>query len=126
MHKSLIRIRERRLAQFIPWGPASLQVALAKKSPYVQTSHRVSGLMLANNTSIASLFKRTCDQYDRLRKRNAFLDQYRKEAMFADSLDEFDNSREVVQNLISEYEASESADYIKWVRISFSNEADPG
>jgi len=51
----LLRIRERRLAQFIPWGPASIQVALTKKSPYVQTSHRVSGLMLANHTSIASV-----------------------------------------------------------------------
>jgi tubulin gamma len=55
VHKSLLRIRERRLAQFIPWGPASIQVALTKKSPYIQTSHRVSGLMLANHTSIASV-----------------------------------------------------------------------
>jgi hypothetical protein len=27
-------------------------VALSKKSPYVETPHKVSGLMLANNTSI--------------------------------------------------------------------------
>lgn len=53
VHKSLQRIRERKLAQFIPWGPASIQVALSRKSPYVQTSHRVSGLMLANHTSIS-------------------------------------------------------------------------
>lgn len=51
----MLRIRERRLAQFIPWGPASIQVALSKKSPYVQTPHRVSGLMLANHTSITSV-----------------------------------------------------------------------
>jgi tubulin gamma len=55
VHKSLLRIRERRLANFIPWGPASIQVALSKKSPYVSSSHRVSGLMLANHTSIASV-----------------------------------------------------------------------
>ena len=30
-------------------------MALSKKSPYVQTSNRVSGLMLANNTSIRVL-----------------------------------------------------------------------
>ncbi len=29
VHKSLQRIRERKLANFIPWGPASIQVALA-------------------------------------------------------------------------------------------------
>jgi tubulin gamma len=93
VHKSLLRIRERRLAQFIPWGPASMQVALSRKSPYVQSSHRVSGLMLANHTSIATLFKRMCDQYDRLRKRNAFLEQYKRQAMFMDGLEEFDDSR---------------------------------
>jgi tubulin gamma len=52
VHKSLLRIRERQLATFIPWGAASIQVALAKKSPYVQSSHRVSGLMIANHTGI--------------------------------------------------------------------------
>lgn len=55
VHKSLLRIRERHLANFIPWGPASIQVALTKRSPYVTTPHRVSGLMLANHTSIASV-----------------------------------------------------------------------
>ena len=55
VHKSLLRIREKKLVTFIPWGPASIQVALTKKSPYVTTGHRVSGLMLANNTSIASV-----------------------------------------------------------------------
>ena len=55
VHKSLLRIRERRLATFIPWGPASIQVALTKRSPYVPMSHRVSGLMLANHTSIATV-----------------------------------------------------------------------
>lgn len=35
------------------------------------------------------------DQYDRLRKRNAFLEQYKKEDMFADGLEEFDDSRSV-------------------------------
>ena len=55
VHKSLLRIRERRLATFIPWGPASIQVALTKKSPYIPMNHRVSGLMLANHTSIATV-----------------------------------------------------------------------
>ncbi|KAK9480157.1 Tubulin/FtsZ, GTPase domain-containing protein [Lipomyces japonicus] len=112
VHKSLLRIRERGLASFIPWGPASIQVALTKKSPYLQSSNRVSGLMLANHTSVASLFKRILDQYDRLRKRNAFLEPYRKEPMFADSLEEFDDAREVVSGLIAEYKAAETAEYL--------------
>jgi len=49
--------------------------------------------MIANHTSMAQLFGRTISQYDKLRKRNAFLDQYRKEPMFAENLDEFDSAR---------------------------------
>lgn len=60
VHKSLQRIRERKLAQFIPWGPTSIQVALSKSSPYVQSNHRVSGLMLANHTSISSVWQHLC------------------------------------------------------------------
>jgi hypothetical protein len=165
VHKSLQRIRERRLASFIPWGPASIQVALSRRSPYVKTAHRVSGLMLANHTSIHTLFARALSQFDRLKNRNAFIEQYRQTSIFSDGLDEFDDARcgptpqirsrvrvrvrvrvraaasspklrahiarglsrslaprrslrtlrrEVVQSLIDEYKASESADYINW------------
>lgn len=93
VHKALQRIRERKLVDFIPWGPASIQVALSRKSPYVESANKVSGLMIANHTSMAQLFGRTVSQYDKLRKRNAFLDQYRREPMFQDGLEEFDSSR---------------------------------
>ncbi|CAM9417875.1 unnamed protein product [Laminaria digitata] len=114
VHKALQRIRERKLVSFIPWGPASIQVALSRKSPYVETAHKVSGLMLANHTCMSQLFARSLQQFDRIRKRNAFVDNYRKEPMFADNLDEFEDSREVVASLIEEYKACESADYINW------------
>ncbi|KAF1962142.1 tubulin-domain-containing protein [Byssothecium circinans] len=112
VHKSLLRIRERRLATFIPWGPASIQVALTRKSPYVTSSHRVSGLMLANHTGIATLFKRIVVQYSALRKRNAFLESYKREQPFRDGLGEFDEAKEVVQNLIDEYQEAEDLDYL--------------
>ncbi|TXT13497.1 hypothetical protein VHUM_00864 [Vanrija humicola] len=109
VHKSLLRIRERQLANFIPWGPASIQVALTKRKT---TQNRVSGIMMANHTSMASVFKRMIDQYDRLRKRNAFLEQYKKEDSF--TLDEFDDSRRVVAELADEYLACESEGYINY------------
>ena len=112
VHKSLQRIRERKLASFIEWGPASIQVALSRKSPYVQTAHRVSGLMLANNTSIRHLFTRCLTQYDKLMRRRAFLDNYEQHAMFKNDLAEFDDARECVEGLAEEYKACESADYI--------------
>ena len=76
--------------------------------------------MLANHTSVASvraptclalsllpasltlgvscplqLFKRMIDQFDRLKRRNAFVEQYKKEKIFQDSLEEFDDARSV-------------------------------
>lgn len=35
------------------------------------------------------------DQFDRLRRRNAFLEQYKKEKMFENGLEEFDDARYV-------------------------------
>lgn len=112
VHKSLLRIRERDMARFIPWGPASIQVALTRKSPYVPTSHRVSGLMLANHTSIAASFRRIVSLYEKLRSRNAFLEQYKREAPFAEGFGEFDEAKACVLDLIAEYEAAERADYL--------------
>jgi tubulin gamma len=51
-------------------------------------------------------------QYDGMRKRNAFMEGYKKTAPFADNLNEFDEAREVVTDLIAEYEAAEDADYL--------------
>ena len=64
----------------VAWGfkmVRTLQVALSKKSPYAQSAHRVSGLMLANHTSIRHLFNHCLSQYDKLMKRKAFLDNYK-------------------------------------------------
>ena len=61
---------------------SALQVALSKKSPYAQSAHRVSGLMLANHTSIRHLFNHCLSQYDKLMKRKAFLDNYKVPVAF--------------------------------------------
>ncbi|XP_047106223.1 tubulin gamma-1 chain-like [Schistocerca piceifrons] len=114
VERSLSRIRERRLARFIPWGPASIQVVLARRSPYLPPASRVSGLMLANHTSIASLFERTIDQYNKLRKRKAFLDQFRKEKIFKENLDELDDARAVVEDLAADYQQATAAGYPTW------------
>ncbi|MGH0125253.1 UNVERIFIED_CONTAM: hypothetical protein FKN15_051687 [Acipenser sinensis] len=37
----------------IPWAPASIQVALSRKSLYLPSAHRVSGFIMANHTSIS-------------------------------------------------------------------------
>ncbi len=112
IHKALQRIRERQLINFIPWGPASIQVALARSSPFIEKGNKVSGFTLANHTSMAQLFERLLRQYDKIRKRNAFLENYRKEPMFQEDFTEFDDARETVQSLVDEYKACERPDYV--------------
>ncbi|PFH56336.1 hypothetical protein XA68_16710 [Ophiocordyceps unilateralis] len=66
----------------------------------------------SDEADIATLFKRILKQYDGMRKRNAFMEGYKKTAPFSENLDEFDEAREVVAELIGEYEAAEEADYL--------------
>jgi tubulin gamma len=47
-----------------------------------------------------------------MRKRNAFMDGYKKTAPFSENLNEFDEARQVVTDLIAEYEAAEDANYL--------------
>jgi tubulin gamma len=122
VHRALQRLRERRAASFVEWGPAGLQVALARRSPYVSSAHRVSGLLLANSTSVRHLFNKIVRDYDKLigprNERRAFLDPYAQFPAFSDGngalvLDEFVDARDVVTGLSAEYAACESADYLQ-------------
>jgi len=40
------------------------------------------------------------------------MEAYKKTAPFAENLNEFDEAREVVTDLIAEYDAAENADYL--------------
>jgi tubulin gamma len=123
VHQSLQRIRERQGASFITWGPASIQVALSRKSPYVKHAHKVSGLMLANHTGIRHLFDRALKNFDTLYSKKAFLDNYRRQPMFTESTEEFDHSREVVAALSEEYAAAEGDDYLEWAAAALGGGA---
>ena len=45
-----------------------------------------------------------------------YIFQFRKEDMFSENLDEMDDSRVVVQDLINEYIAATKPDYLTWGR----------
>ena len=110
IHRALSRIRERQLVPFIPWGPASLQVVAAPARRGQQSA--VTGFVLANHSCMSVLLDTMLQEYDRIRSRNAFLDNYRKE-FFSNSLDELDASREVVESLAEEYRACAQPDYVQ-------------
>ena len=69
------------------------------------------------------LFNQVLSQYDKLRKREAFLEQFRKQAMFQNNLEELDISREVIQNLVDEYYAATKPDYLTWKPTNLTNKA---
>lgn len=50
------------------------------------------------------------------------MDQFKKENIFRENLDEFDNCRETVQHLVDEYQAATRRDYLSWgtQQVSFS------
>lgn len=54
---------------------------------------QVSGLMLANHTSIAYLFERIMRQFDKLYDKRAFLDNYKRQPMFEDGFEEVRGDR---------------------------------
>ncbi|CAD6923785.1 unnamed protein product [Tilletia controversa] len=59
-----------------------------------------------------STMKTSVLDFDRLKKRNAFVEMYKRESMFANDLSEFDDARETVAEVMAEYKAAEGADYI--------------
>ncbi|OAG29223.1 tubulin gamma [Nematocida displodere] len=105
IEKSLLRLRQRGSLRFAPWAPPSIQVAVGK-SP----ESSISGLMLSNTTGFARALQKIGTQYDRLKKRNAFLDMYKREG--SSHIDEFEPARETLQWVIDEYRSAELSSYI--------------
>jgi tubulin gamma len=65
--------------------------------------------MLANHTSVREIFIRCASQYEKLMRRKAFVDQYEQYGVLSDGLMEFQNSHELVTQLVDEYAACEMA-----------------
>ncbi|KAI5125899.1 tubulin gamma [Nematocida parisii] len=104
IEKSMQRIRQREAVRFAPWTPPNIQVAIAK-SP----NKSISGLLLTNTTGFSRTLQKISAQYDVLKRRNAFLDMYRKEG--DEYIEEFEPAREAVQEIIDEYRKAELSNY---------------
>ncbi|EZG55514.1 tubulin gamma chain [Gregarina niphandrodes] len=78
-------------------------ISLTRPSPYLKRS-RVSGLILSHHSGLRDTLRRCTDQFDVLLRRQAFLDNYRREPMFASDLAEFERAREVVETNIDSLE----------------------
>jgi tubulin gamma len=112
IQNALGQIRENRALRFIPWGPASVQLALSRKSPYVEMPNRVSGLMLANHTNIRSLLDLICRQFNQMFKSEAFVHNFETtRVMNRNAKKEFTDSLDVIREVTGEYAAAEKEDF---------------
>lgn len=56
VHSSMQTIANQNAPRFIPWGPNSVQVILAPRSPFITSTSRVTGLMMANHSSVSEVW----------------------------------------------------------------------
>ncbi|VDK49679.1 unnamed protein product [Anisakis simplex] len=101
IYSSLARIKNKREIRFAPWGSGSLNITLCRRSPYLVEANRVSGLMLCNNTNVASIFQGNLSQCETLMEKKAYLTQYVKED--PDILQTLRESAECVRQMIHTY-----------------------
>lgn len=115
IHQALRQVRENRALRFIPWGPPSLQIALSKSSPFLESQNRVSGLMLANHTSIRKVFEHTLAEFKDPFRRGYGMQYYNNSDCMRDRAeDEFRDSQAVIQQLINEYAEAEKPTFLSF------------
>lgn len=102
VQRSLIRFYDRQDTEFVPWMPPSFHSVICRE-PNI-SNDQISGFSIVNSTGIALLLRKICDQYDKLKNKNAFTEMYRK---YLNGLEEFDSSRETVEKIIQEYQNAE-------------------
>uniref|UniRef100_A0A1B0AA40 Ints3-like C-terminal domain-containing protein n=1 Tax=Glossina pallidipes TaxID=7398 RepID=A0A1B0AA40_GLOPL len=85
-----------------------------KKDQFFPFKTTINGKVTKVAYGYLPLFERALGQYDKLKKRGAFLDQFRREDIFKDDLSELDDSRDVVDCLVQEYEAATQPNYLHW------------
>ena len=94
-------------------------LAMIEKSVFNKSDKNydiVSGLMLSNTTSIVNLLKKEIRNYEKLMKKNAFTNNFLKsdyDQEYGDIIQELQDSKDVVESLIHEYEKNETMAYIE-------------
>lgn len=118
LYKSLQQIKEGRDVKFIDWGPSNMQMALSKRSPFTNEPHKISGLMLANHTSIRKIFDNINSTFTQLFSKRAYLQNYIDSMVTGgeqELIEQLTDAQAVCTSLSKEYEAAESKDYLEYI-----------
>lgn len=124
--RALLKIQQR--LNFAPKLYSSIHVNIGRRSPYLVNNEQrrkistsiprgslnnaINGMMLANSSAIVSLLEKQRDAFDKVFQRKAFMNMYQDGKLFQNVEDEFLDSRDVVQDLISEYLHAEQENYL--------------
>lgn len=95
VHRGLDRMKAK--MQFAEGAFEGVSVA------YGRPQGACEGMLVGNLNAVGAMMRRSCSQYDRLMRRNAFLEGYKRGDLFENGMGEFEESREVVGGLIEEY-----------------------
>lgn len=112
--------------QFAPWSATSIHINMGRRSPYLPSqkdSNYINGMMLGNSSGIVPLLTNSCETFDKIFAKRAFLNAFREVEPFDRDDLEFTDSRSIVQNVIDEYTAAEEKDYLDDILIDEENVA---
>ena len=107
IYQALEKYYKENKINFIDWAPPSIHYSNSTNFLFKEKNKKVE-VSLFNHTSIKSIFIKILLQYDLLRKRNAFLNNYLKEFKFINGLELFQDARENILSVIDEYDRAES------------------
>nr|UXY87827.1 gamma-tubulin [Cryptomonas curvata] len=107
IYQALEKYYKENKVNFIDWAPPSVHYTNSTNFLVKEKKKKVE-VSLFNHTSAKNIFKKILTQYDLLRKRNAFINNYLKEFKFMNGLELFQDSRENILSVIEEYDKTES------------------
>jgi tubulin beta len=105
VEEQMLALQTKNSSYFVEWIPNNVKTAVCDIPP---KGMKVSGTFIGNTTAVQELFKRVNDQFTSMFRRRAFLHWYTTEGM--DEM-EFSEAESNMNDLISEYQQYEEADY---------------
>lgn len=114
------KLKALKRTEFVPWTASSVGVINGRRSPFNNNGKKnLNGFLLSNNTSIIPFLSKILRQYDLLAKKKAFINSYFDTDSMVDRaeeeervLDNFNQCREQVLNVLDEYRSCQTIDYL--------------
>ncbi|KAI6192405.1 Tubulin gamma-1 chain-like protein [Aphelenchoides bicaudatus] len=105
----ILKMHERQKFTYPPWSGVRLGTAISVSSPYVKRDNKVSGLLLANHTSIANMFDQITTQCESLLRKKLHFHHFKD---YDDAESNLKSSFGKVRQLIDMYDSATRQDFL--------------